>query len=474
MEELIQRAASDLVNSQYGIALTGAGISTESGIPDFRGPAGVWTLNPDAEKRAYQGYQEFIDDPEGWWKNTITSSAMHSLGNLEQVRPNLGHQAIAELEKMGILKCTITQNIDALHEKAGTVKVLEYHGSVIKLRCLSCGARFKKDEFDLEQLLQENRLPPSCPECRGILKSDTVFFGEAIPGDVAEQSLEEVWKCDLMLVCGTSAVVFPFASLPRIVRERGAATIIEINAEATPLTEEGVSDYLLQGKTGEILPLILEEVKRLKGQRACLPSSTNNKHSRGQNVTKPTTEISIRCTRLSIVGGDITDQNTDAIVNAANSSLMGGGGVDGAIHLAGGPAILEECKQIVAKRGQLPTGQAVISGGGKLKARFVIHTVGPVWQGGNEGEPELLASAYRESLRVAAENDLSSVAFPSISTGDYSYPMDGAAAVATETVTTFLKEHSTSIKEVVFVLFHSSAFDSYSLALGEYCENIDD
>lgn len=271
MEESIQKAARDLVSSKYGIALTGAGISTESGIPDFRGPAGVWTLNPEAEKRAYQGYQEFMEDPKGWWEKTLASDGMHSLGNLEQVMPNPGHHVMAELERMGILKCTITQNIDALHEKAGTVNLLEYHGSVAKLRCLSCGSRFRKDEFDLEKLRRENQLPPLCPACRGIIKSDTVFFGEPIPGDVAEQSLEEVWKCDVMLICGTSAVVFPFANLPRIVKQRGSATIIEVNAEPTPLTEEGVSDYLLQGKTGQILPMILEEVKRLTWQTPQVP-----------------------------------------------------------------------------------------------------------------------------------------------------------------------------------------------------------
>jgi len=146
---------------------------------------------------------------------------------------------------------------------------------------------------------------------------------------------------------------------------------------------------------------------------------------------------------------------------------MGGGGVDGAIHRAGGTVILEECKQIVSRQGQLPTGKAVITTGGKLKARFVIHTVGPVWHGGNKGEPELLASAYHESLKVAAENDLSSVSFPAISTGAYGYPVTEAAAVAIKTVTAFLKEQTTSVKEVIFVLFDSATFTSYSSVLGE-------
>jgi len=184
-------------------------------------------------------------------------------------------------------------------------------------------------------------------------------------------------------------------------------------------------------------------------------------------MEKAATEATINQARLSIIQGDITRQTTDAIVNAANSSLMGGGGVDGAIHRAGGPAILEECKKIVARQGRLPTGKAVITVGGNLKAKFVIHTVGPVWHGGHQEEPELLASAYRESLRVAAENNLSSVSFPSISSGAYSYPVTEAARIAIATVASLLKEKATSIKEVVFVLFDPATFQSYLTALGE-------
>lgn len=184
-------------------------------------------------------------------------------------------------------------------------------------------------------------------------------------------------------------------------------------------------------------------------------------------MEKQATEISINQTKLSIIQGDITKQATDAIVNTANPSLMGGGGVDGAIHRAGGPAILEECRQIVSRQGQLPTGKAVITTGGNLKARFVIHTVGPVWHGGNKGEPELLASAYQESLKVAAENNLSSISFPSISTGAYGYPLAEAARVAIRTVASFLKEQSTPIKEVVFVLFDSTTFENYSSVIEE-------
>jgi O-acetyl-ADP-ribose deacetylase (regulator of RNase III) len=184
-------------------------------------------------------------------------------------------------------------------------------------------------------------------------------------------------------------------------------------------------------------------------------------------MEKQAREFVIKQARLSIIQGDITKQATDAIVNAANPGLMGGGGVDGAIHRAGGPAILEECKQIVASQGRLPTGKAVITTGGNLAAKHVIHTVGPIWQGGNKGEASLLESAYRQSLKLAAAHNLTSVSFPSISTGAYGYPVAEAARVATAAVVSFLREQVTSVKEVVFVLFDSRTYDAYSSALAE-------
>jgi len=184
-------------------------------------------------------------------------------------------------------------------------------------------------------------------------------------------------------------------------------------------------------------------------------------------MNKQTGELIVNQARLVIVQGDITRQATDAIVNAANSGLMGGGGVDGAIHRAGGPAILEECKQIVANQGRLPTGKAVITTGGNLPAKYVIHTVGPIWHGGDSGEAALLESAYRESLALAAQKKLASIALPSISTGAYGYPVDEAARIAIRTVTSFLRQKVTSVKEVVFVLFDPRTYQAYSSALGE-------
>jgi len=174
--------------------------------------------------------------------------------------------------------------------------------------------------------------------------------------------------------------------------------------------------------------------------------------------------LKIKQAVLSLIQGDITRQATDAIVNAANSGLMGGGGVDGAIHRTGGPAILEECKKIVARQGRLPAGQAVITTAGNMKSKHVIHTVGPIWSGGNHGEPALLASAYRESLKLAAENKLVSISFPSISTGIYGYPVDKAAVIAINEVVSFLSRPA-SIKEVVFVLFDNHTYETYANAL---------
>jgi O-acetyl-ADP-ribose deacetylase (regulator of RNase III) len=168
-------------------------------------------------------------------------------------------------------------------------------------------------------------------------------------------------------------------------------------------------------------------------------------------------------TKLTLIRGDITSLDVDAIVNAANSSLLGGGGVDGAIHRAGGSQILEECKAIRARQGGCKTGEAVITSGGKLKARFVIHTVGPVWQGGTSREEELLANAYRNSLTLAVENKIKRIAFPNISTGIYGFPKDRAATIAVQTVRSFRNE---SLEEITFCCFDEENYLLYKDILG--------
>jgi NAD-dependent deacetylase len=273
VEGLIKRAAKDIAESKYAIALTGAGMSTESEIPDFRGPKGIWTTNKDAEAKAYQRYELFLNNPKAYWEEILGIQGTYGTFH-EQIRhaqPNPGHYALAELEALGILKCLITQNIDGLHKKAGSQRVLEYHGSVNAVRCISCGSRFAWEEISMDEL------PPHC-KCGAVLKDDVVHFKEPIPLDVMTESENEALQCDLMLICGTSAVVYPFANLPRMARYHASrlvldidlighktnVKIIEVNADPTPLTDEGISDYLIQGKTGEILPRIVEEVKKAR------------------------------------------------------------------------------------------------------------------------------------------------------------------------------------------------------------------
>lgn len=168
--------------------------------------------------------------------------------------------------------------------------------------------------------------------------------------------------------------------------------------------------------------------------------------------------------RIKLLQGNITKLEVDAIVNAANSSLMGGGGVDGAIHRAGGPTILAECREIVVRHGRCAVGNAVITSGGNLPARFVIHTVGPIWRGGNSNEPKLLKNAYRNSLKLAVENGIETIAFPNISTGVYGFPKERAAHIAVHTVQQFLEEN-TRIKQVYFVCFDQENFEFYTTLL---------
>ena len=180
-------------------------------------------------------------------------------------------------------------------------------------------------------------------------------------------------------------------------------------------------------------------------------------------------ELHLGTTTLRIVRGDITEQEVDAVVNAANSTLLGGGGVDGAIHWRGGPEILAECKRLRAERfpDGLPTGEAAATTAGRLPARRVIHTVGPVWGGGNEGEAELLANAYRSSLDVAREEGLRTVAFPAIGTGIYRFPLEPATRIAIGTVREYVRAHPDAFDEIRFVVFSEGDGEVYERVMGE-------
>jgi NAD-dependent deacetylase len=253
LKEELDDASNLLIASKYAVGLTGAGISVESEIPPFRGPGGIWTKYGEP---AMDGYQRFLADPKGWWENIIKKITEKSIDELTSkiwdAKPNQGHYSLAGLEKMGILKHLITQNIDDLHRKAGSKNLAEIHGNINKLRCISCNRRWDRDAFEIKEI------PPRCPECNGIIKTDTVFFGEPIPRDVLAKCETETAKCDCMLVVGTTATVYPSASFPIRAKRRGAA-LIEVNLYESELSY--LCDVVLRGPSGKILPLLVEDVK---------------------------------------------------------------------------------------------------------------------------------------------------------------------------------------------------------------------
>ena len=257
LTQAIESATRLIVESTYVVALVGAGLSAESGIPTFRGPGGLWTRIGEP---SMNGYQEFLADPSGWWKQQQEQQAdpdrSHFREAIEKAEPNAGHYALAELEELGILKMTITQNVDNLHYIAGSKQVMEIHGNRTKLRCIGCEARWHRHEFEIGEF------PPECPECGDLVKSDTVMFGEPIPRSVLERCFDEVELCDCIIVVGTSATVYPAASFPQTVKERGGL-MIEFNPNETPLSS--ISDAALRCPTGESLPGVVKRIKESKG-----------------------------------------------------------------------------------------------------------------------------------------------------------------------------------------------------------------
>jgi NAD-dependent deacetylase len=223
------------------VALTGAGISVESGIPAFRGSQGLWDRYDPME---YAHIDAFMADPGKVWQ------MLSELGSLvENAKPNPAHLALARLEKMGHLKAIITQNIDALHQQAGNQEVIEFHGNGQRLICLACGRTFTKANLDL------SKLPPRCT-CRGLIKPDVVFFGEPIPFEASQRAFQLSQDCDVMLVVGTSAVVAPASNLPFVAKQHGAV-IVEVNLEKTHLSHT-ISDYVLEASASQALTAILE------------------------------------------------------------------------------------------------------------------------------------------------------------------------------------------------------------------------
>lgn len=254
MESDIAQAARLILRSRYVTALSGAGISVESGIRPFRGPGGLWT---ERGEPPMDGYQRFLRDPKRHWEEIMARRGASSefSRTMGEALPNAAHIALAEMERMGILKYLITQNIDNLHIKAGSQKVAEIHGNTQKLRCIECNERYSRDQISLDVL------PPRCPKCQGVIKTDSVMFGEPIPVDVLRICQREALKSDCMLTVGTSAFVYPAAGFPLEIKRTGGA-LIEVNLYESDLTP--ICDISLRGKATEIMTRLVEELKTSK------------------------------------------------------------------------------------------------------------------------------------------------------------------------------------------------------------------
>ena len=247
MSDLIKKSAEIILNSKLTIALTGAGVSTESGIPDFRSAGGLWTKYDPAE---YATITAFRENPEKIWK---------MLREMEDVvsdaKPNKAHYGMGELEKMGLLHCIITQNIDNLHQDGGAENVIEYHGNSSTLSCLWCGNGYRTEA-------KKGENPPVC-KCGKILKPDVIFFGEAIPAAAMDRSFELAGSAEALIVAGTSAQVSPANTIPYMAKENGAR-VIEVNLERTHLTGS-LTDIFLEGSAGETFSALVDEIKKMRG-----------------------------------------------------------------------------------------------------------------------------------------------------------------------------------------------------------------
>jgi NAD-dependent deacetylase len=246
-EHEIEKLSSSIVRAKKVVALCGAGMSVESGIASFRGSGGLWEkYNPEE----YGHITTLRDHPEKAWIMLREMSR-----DIMKAKPNSGHLALAELEILGRLSSIITQNVDGLHHVAGNKNVIEFHGNMQSVVCMKCGDRQPISAINIDDS------PPRCKKCNGAFKPDAVFFGEAIPADALTRSHLESKTCNLMLVVGTSALVYPAATMPEIASSAGAE-VVEINPSATPLTGS-VSDYILKGQSGEVLGRVVSRVKDL-------------------------------------------------------------------------------------------------------------------------------------------------------------------------------------------------------------------
>ena len=242
---IMEKIINDLNNSDKVVVFTGAGISAESGIPTYRGQGGFWTkYDPDK----YASIDYFEKDPSYYWN--FFKETRKPL--LETASPNPAHYALSKLEKSGKLSCVITQNIDGLHQKAGTKNVIELHGTTRNFRCKDCRKFYTLENIDK---LLKIQLPPLCEECKGIIRPNVIFFGEMLPEEAIEQAMIEARQCDFMMVIGSSLVVYPAAQIPVVAKNHGAKLLI-INADPTNM--DSLADYVIHRKAGEVLPEIVD------------------------------------------------------------------------------------------------------------------------------------------------------------------------------------------------------------------------
>jgi NAD-dependent deacetylase len=251
MDELVRHAADLLAASRRVVVFTGAGVSTESGIPDFRGPGGLWRRH-DPEDFTYQRFVGSVEGRRRYW-----AVGRELYATVRTAAPNAAHQAIAALDALGLLDCVITQNIDNLHQRAGLPpeKVIELHGNATRVRCLGCGADSTRDE--VQARLEAGEAVPDCRGCGGILKPHTILFGEAMPVRETRLAEERARTAGCFVVAGSSLAVYPAAYMPIYAREGGARLVI-VNLEPTPLDHQ--ADVVLPGKAGDVLARLVAAV----------------------------------------------------------------------------------------------------------------------------------------------------------------------------------------------------------------------
>ncbi|MDK2869323.1 MAG: NAD-dependent deacetylase [Pyrococcus sp.] len=247
---MFREVSKILAKSSMAIAFTGAGISAESGIPTFRGKDGLWRKYRAEELATPEAFKR---DPKLVWE-----FYKWRIKKILEARPNPAHIALAEMEKMGIIKAVITQNVDDLHKEAGSINVIELHGNIFRIKCTSCSYReYLKETGRIEWLLSQEL--PKCPNCGSFLRPDVVWFGEALPEKELTTAFSLAKKADVVLVVGTSGVVYPAAYIPYIVKESGGI-VVEVNIEPSSITP--IADFFLRGKAGEILPRLVGEIRR--------------------------------------------------------------------------------------------------------------------------------------------------------------------------------------------------------------------